>query len=310
MIPEGCEGDSSEMVQIGHVGDIAEGERIWSARFVGDRAYLVTFRNIDPLWVIDLTDPTDPEILGELEVPGVSTYIHPVDANTLLTIGIGPGEDGLGLDWSMTQISLFDVSDPTNPVLADSLPLSPAYEEEGCDEWGCGWSWSYSEATYEHKAFTYWAPEQLLAVPLSTYRYTYDEVVIDGRTYTYSGYEFVSTLELIDVDAENGTLSTHGMVNHSEFYNEDGLSGWWGGSTSIRRSIFMGDYIYAFSAAGASVHRTDDLEPMVELDIPGHDQTEVYYYEEGEGDETTDPGTSSSDGDDPEEDKDSATVEG
>ena len=310
MIPEGCDGDSSEMVQIGHVGDIAEGERIWSARFMGDRAYLVTFRNIDPLWVIDLTDPTDPEILGELEVPGVSTYIHPVDANTLLTIGIGPGEDGLGLDWSMTQISLFDVSDPTNPVLADSLPLSPAYEEEGCDEWGCGWSWSYSEATYEHKAFTYWAPEQLLAVPLSTYRYTYDEVIIDGRTYTYSGYEFVSTLELIDVDAENGTLSTHGMVDHSEFYNEDGLSGWWGGSTSIRRSIFMGDYIYAFSAAGASVHRTDDLESMVELDIPGHDKTETYYYEEGEGDEATDSDTSPSDGGDPKEDEDSATAEG
>ena len=310
MIPEGCEGDSSEMVQIGHLGDIAEGERIWSARFVGDRAYLVTFRNIDPLWVIDLTDPTDPEILGELEVPGVSPYIRPVDANPLLPIGRGPGEDGLGLDWSMTQISLFDVSDPTNPVLADSLPLSPAYEEEGCDEWGCGWSWSYSEATYEHKAFTYWAPEQLLAVPLSTYRYTYDEVIIDGRTYTYSGYEFVSTLELIDVDAENGTLSTHGMVDHSEFYNEDGLSGWWGGSTSIRRSIFMGDYIYAFSAAGASVHRTDDLEPMVELDIPGHDQPETYYYEEGEGDEATDSDTSPSDGGDPKEDDDSATAEG
>ncbi len=308
MIPEGCEGDSSELIQIGHVGDIAEGERIWSARFVGDRAYLVTFRNIDPLWVIDLTDPTNPEILGELEVPGVSTYIHPVDANTLLTIGIGPGIDGEGLDWSVTQISLFDVSDPTNPVLADSLPLSPAYEDDSCDEWGCGWSWSYSEATYEHKAFTYWAPEQLLAVPLSTYRYTYDEVTIDGRTYTYSGYEFVSTLELIDVDVESGTLSTHGMVNHSEFYNEDGLSGWWGGSTSIRRSIFMGDYIYAFSTAGASVHRTDDLESMVELEIPGYDEPEVYYYED-EG-EATDPETTSSDGEDREEDEDSATVEG
>ena len=104
MIPEGCDEDSSELVQIGHVGDIAEGERIWSARFVGNRAYLVTFRNIDPLWVIDLTNPTDPEILGELEVPGVSTYIHPVDANTLLTIGIGPGPDGEGLDLSLIHI--------------------------------------------------------------------------------------------------------------------------------------------------------------------------------------------------------------
>ncbi len=301
MIPEGCDDESSEMVQIGHVGNIAPDERIWSARFVGDRAYLVTFEIIDPLWVIDLTNPTNPVILGELEVPGVSTYIHPVDSDTLLTIGIGPGPDGLGLDWSMTQVSLFDVSDPTNPTLADSLQLSPAYEDDNCDEWGCGWSWSYSEATYEHKAFTYWAPEQLLAVPLSTYRYIYEQIEFEDKTYTYSGYEFVSTLELIKVDAENGTLSTHGMVNHSEFYNDDGLSDWWSGSTSIRRSIFMGDYIYAFSAAGASVHRTDDLTSMVELELPGYDETEVYYYETEEEIESEDSDDS---------DGESATVEG
>jgi len=301
MIPEGCDDESSEMIQIGHVGNIAPDERIWSARFVGDRAYLVTFETIDPLWVIDLTNPTNPLILGELEVPGVSTYIHPVDSDTLLTIGIGPGPDGLGLDWSMTQVSLFDVSDPTNPTLADSLQLSPAYEDDNCDEWGCGWSWSYSEATYEHKAFTYWAPEQLLAVPLSTYRYIYEQIEFDDKTYTYSGYEFVSTLELINVDAENGTLSTHGMVNHSEFYNDDGLSGWWSGSTSIRRSIFMGDYIYAFSAAGASVHRTGDLTSMVELELPGYDEPTVYYYETEE--EIESEGSDDSDGE-------SATVEG
>ena len=301
MIPEGCDDESSEMVQIGHVGNIAPDERIWSARFVGDRAYLVTFEIIDPLWVIDLTNPTNPVILGELEVPGVSTYIHPVDSDTLLTIGIGPGPDGLGLDWSMTQVSLFDVSDPTNPTLADSLQLSPAYEDDNCDEWGCGWSWSYSEATYEHKAFTYWAPEQLLAVPLSTYRYIYEQIEFEDKTYTYSGYEFVSTLELIKVDAENGTLSTHGMVNHSEFYNDDGLSGWWSGSTSIRRSIFMGDDSYAFSAAGASVTRTDALPSMGVLSLPGYDETEVYYYETEEEIESEDSDDS---------DGESATVEG
>ena len=304
MIPEGCDNESSEMIQLGHVGNIAPDERIWSARFVGDRAYLVTFEIIDPLWVIDLTNPNNPVILGELEVPGVSTYIHPVDADTLLTIGIGPGPDGLGLDWSMTQVSLFDVSDPTNPTLADSLQLSPAYQDDQCDEWGCGWSWSYSEATYEHKAFNYWAPEQLLAVPLSTYRYIYEQIEFEDKTYTYSGYEFVSTLELINVDAENGTLSTHGMVNHSEFYNDDGLSGWWSGSTSIRRSIFMGDYIYAFSAAGASVHSTDDLTSMVELELPGYDEPEGYYYE------TEDEVESESSADPDEGDEESPTVEG
>ena len=75
MIPEGCEDTSSELEQIGYIGNIAEGERIWSARFVGDLGYLVTFRNMDPLWTIDLSDPTNPTILGELHIPGVSTYI-------------------------------------------------------------------------------------------------------------------------------------------------------------------------------------------------------------------------------------------
>jgi uncharacterized secreted protein with C-terminal beta-propeller domain len=271
--------------QIGYIGDIAPGERIWSARFVGERAYLVTFENIDPLWVIDLSDPTNPTILGELEVPGVSTYIHPISDNLLLTIGIGPGPDGLGLDWSITQVSLFDVTDPTTPILADSMPLSPAYVDENCEDqdiFSCGWSWSWSEATYEHKAFTFWEPESLLAVPLSTYRYVYDEIIIEGEIYTHYGYEYVSSMQLINIDSEQGSLSLHGVVNHSDFYNEEGVSSWWSGSTDIRRSIFMGDYIYAFSTAGATVHKTDDLSLIFELEIPGHDYIQYYYYEEEE----------------------------
>ena len=283
-----CAVDSPELIHLGHIGDIAEGERIWSARFIGDRGYLVTFETIDPLWVIDLSDPTNPTILGELEVPGVSTYIHPVDENTLLTIGIGPGEDGLGLDWSMTQISLFDVSDPTNPTLADSLPLSPAYADESCDDVRtCGWSWSWSEATFEHKAFTYWAPENLLAVPLSTYRYIYDE---DAG---YGGYEYVSILKLVNVDAENLSLSVHGEVDHSSFYNsENSDTHWWFSySTSIRRSIFMGDYIYAFSSLGVTIHITDDLNPIEELEIPGHEMPYWYYQEEDGGEESESEGS-------------------
>jgi uncharacterized secreted protein with C-terminal beta-propeller domain len=232
---------------------------------------------MDPLWVIDLSDPTDPTILGELEIPGVSTYIHPVDENTLLTIGIAGGPDGLGLDWSTTQISLFDVSDPTNPTLAASMPLTPAYTDENCEDVrSCGWSWSWSEATYEHKAFTYWEAENLLAVPLSTYRYVYDEVN------HYGNYEYVSMLKLIEVDAENLTLSEHGEVDHSPFYNnEDSETNWWYSySTNIRRSIFMGDYVYAFSALGVTVHRTADLVQMENLEIPGHEMPSWYYEEE------------------------------
>jgi len=235
---------------------------------------------MDPLWVIDLSDPTNPNVLGELEIPGVSTYIHPVDEDTLLTIGIGPGEDGLGLDWSITQVSLFDVSNPEYPVLMDVQPLSPAYVDEQCEDIrSCGWSWSWSEASYEHKAFTYWAPENLLAVPLSTYRQTYDIVEENGEEYYHWNYEFISLLQLVNVDVENGSLSIHGAVNHSAFYDDDD-GYWWGGQTNIRRSIFMGDYIYSFSGAGAAVHRTEDLEMIVELDLPGYEEPINYYYDE------------------------------
>ena len=147
----------------------------------------------------------------------------------------------------------------------------------------CGWSWSYSEATYEHKAFTFWAPESLLAVPLSTHRYVYDEIEIEGKVYSHYGYEYVSMLKMINIDTENGTLSNHGEVEHSDFYNEEGLSSWWSGSTSIRRSLFMGDYVYAFSAGGATVHRTTDLHVMVELELPGNEPVEYnYVFEESD----------------------------
>ena len=286
-----------QLIHSGFIGGIADGETIWSARFVGDRGYLVTFMNIDPLWVLDLSDPYDPVILGELHVPGVSTYIHPIDENNLLTIGIAGGEDGLGLDWSTTQVSLFDVSNTSSPSLADTIPLTPGYTDDQClDIMTCGWSWSYSEATYEHKAFTYWAPSSLLAVPLSTHRYVYDQVEIDGRVYSYSGYQYVSMLKMIDVDTVNGTLSSHGEVEHSGFYNQEGLSSWWSGSTSIRRSVFMGDFIYSFSSGGATVHRTADLNLVVELDLPGNEPYEYYSTVDGPS-ETEKNGTAESSGD-------------
>ena len=83
-------------------------------------------------------------------------------------------------------------------------------------------------------------------------------------------------LKMIDVDTVNGTLSSHGEVEHSGFYNQEGLSSWWSGTTSIRRSVFMGDFIYSFSSGGATVHRTADLNLMVELDLPGNEPYEYY----------------------------------
>ena len=235
--------------EIGRVDGIAYNETIWSARFVEDRAYIVTFQNMDPLWTIDLSNQSSPRIMGELEVPGVSTYIHPLSDDAILTIGLGPEDEetGLGLDWGHTRLSLFNVSNFSNPQLTQVLSISPVSNPTD------GWSWAWSEATWEHKAFQYWAPKEMLAIPMNTYRYDsyYDS---EGR-YHYS-YDWVSKLMIVNV-TENG-LEIYGEVDHSQFYESD-ENQWWS-SYNIRRSIFMGDYIYAISHGGITVTSLDSLE--------------------------------------------------
>ncbi|HIF15893.1 MAG TPA: hypothetical protein EYQ85_01405, partial [Candidatus Poseidoniales archaeon] len=239
-----------------------------SARFVGDMAYIVTFRQMDPLWVIDLSNASNPTILGELEVPGVSTYIHPLGDGQLLTIGIGAAnEDGTGLDWSNTQLSLFNASNATDPTLVDVLGLSPVSDSTD------GWSWGYSEATYEHKAFQYWGPKELLAVPMTTYRYKY---WYDSNGDYQWKYHWVSKLVIVNVSAGNN-LTIHGEVDHSDFYTSGHY--WWS-STGISRSIFMGDYIYAISHAGITVTNLSTMNMTDSLVLNEEVEDDYYGYAE------------------------------
>ena len=246
----------TRLLEMGRVDGIAYNETIWSARFVEDRAYIVTFENMDPLWTIDLSNPTSPTIMGELKVPGVSTYIHPLSDDAILTIGLGPADEetSLGLDWGNTRLSLFNVSNFSDPQETQTLSLSPV--EDPTD----GWTWAWSEATWEHKAFQYWAPKGMLAVPLNTYRYDYyyDE---DGH-YHYE-YDWVSKLMIVNITEEG--MELHGEVDHSQFYDTEEYH-WWS-SYNIRRSIFMGDYIYAISHAGVTVTHLDSLEEVDTLQL-------------------------------------------
>jgi hypothetical protein len=221
---------------------------------------LVTFERTDPLWTLDLANPRSPRVLGALQVPGVSTYIHPVGENHLLTIGFGGDEEGL--DWT-TRVSLFDVSDFSHPREVAVLPFaSPA---------GNGWSYAWSEANYEHKAFQFWQPLAMLAIPLTTYRGTYsfvDESPADegddaSGSWGYYHYEYKSVLELVTVNTQTGTLVSRGTVSHSEFYNANPTEYW--NNIDIRRSIFMNDreggtghYVYAISDRGITANRIDE----------------------------------------------------
>ena len=265
------------LVEAGKVDGIAPGERIWSARFDGDRAYIVTFEQIDPLWVIDVSDETNPTILGELKVPGVSTYIHPLSRDHLLTIGLAPAnEDGTGLDWSGTQISLFDIAEPTDPQQADALRLSPVPTDQANM-----WMWSWSEASYESKAFQYWAPKSMLAVPLSTYRF------VESTPYSWD-YEYISKLMLVEVNETNGSLSIYGEVDHSSLFQSQGERSWWD-NRDIRRSIFMGDFVYAISSAGITATNLTTLEESDRVTFPQRTAYDRYAHDdaisESEGEE-------------------------
>lgn len=242
--------DEGELINVGHLGGIAPGESIFAVRMIGDEGYVVTFLQTDPLFTIDLSDPTNPRLIGELEVPGFSTYIHPLAEDKLLTIGVGGDENGA--NW-LTQLSMFDVANFAAPALFDTEALVMPGD------------WGWSEALYEHKAFQYFAPKKLLAVPLSSYRST------DGET-----WEYVSKLELVTVDLETG-LSRYGTIDHSALYNATPDTYWY--YVDIRRSIFMGDFIYAISDRGVTVHNLSDLSaPVTQESLPGYDPADLYWW--------------------------------
>jgi uncharacterized secreted protein with C-terminal beta-propeller domain len=146
------EADDGNLETVGSVQDLAPGERIFSVRFVGDRGYVSTFREIDPLFVIDLADPTAPTVRGELKVPGFSSYLHPLDTTHLLGIGRDVDADTgavLGL-----QLSVFDVSDASRPE------RTAVYTFAG-DAWD-----SWSAAQWDHRAVSWFGERGVLALPI------------------------------------------------------------------------------------------------------------------------------------------------
>ena len=147
--------ENASLVTVGQVEGIAPGETIQSCRFLGDRGYVVTFEQTDPFFTLNLSDPTNPRIMGELKVPGFSTFITPIDENHLLTVGQYVPESGP--TWPQAvQLSIFDVSDFSNPQQTANVILGE----------GTG---AYSEAIWNPKAFTYYAEEGVVALPLSIY---------------------------------------------------------------------------------------------------------------------------------------------
>jgi uncharacterized secreted protein with C-terminal beta-propeller domain len=211
--------DGSLLKEIGSLKNIAPGEQIYSARFAGDRAFAVTFRRVDPLFVFDLSNPTAPKIEGELKLPGYSQYLHIIDSTHLMGIG-RDADENTGLFGSL-QVSLFDVSDTKNPKLKSSYQFaggrrtfSPLVES--------------AFGLTDHHALGYSAESNILALPLTYYH--------DG-----SGARNEDGTVKDDNLAEVGVLEINTLTGIADL---GGVQS----PTPVYRTVQLGEYLYSIAA--------------------------------------------------------------
>lgn len=208
---------------IGFLENLASGERIYAARFMGDRVYLVTYKQTDPLFAIDLKTPSAPRVLGELKIPGYSTYLHPYTDNLLLGFGRDTEVSSNGAVTNKgLKLGLFDVSNPSSPKELDSFVTGDKYSD--------------SIALSDHKAFLASNSKNLVSIPLTLKSGQYGERV-----------EFSGALVFSVSDAK---IKLRGRIDHSDSGNYT-KQDYWGGigyfDNSVKRSLYIDDAIYTFS---------------------------------------------------------------
>ncbi len=201
------------------------GEDIFAVRFLGDRGYIVTFERIDPLYVIDLADPNAPSVLGALEIPGFSSYLHPLNNGYLLGIGQQVNVNNIPVNGVVTdepviqegmKISLFNVSDPTNPVAVNSI-IKPS---------------SYTPVEYDYRALTVLNSNgnYQFALPIESWNMSIDERL---------GFGSSNSLLLLEVDTTSNNVE---LIQRSEVRPDVSEQFYANGSDD--RSIIHGDNVY------------------------------------------------------------------
>jgi uncharacterized secreted protein with C-terminal beta-propeller domain len=224
-------GANGNLVRVGAIDKIAPGEDIRAVRFDEDRGYIVTFKKTDPLFVMDLYDPAKPAILGELKIPGFSTYIHRIDPDHLLSIGFDANDHGDFAYFDGIILQLFDVSKPTDPQLIHKEKI--------------GTRGSSSEAATNHLAFNYFADRGLLAIPMTLCEGGSDGVY--GNKLAFSG------LLVYNVDLDKG-FTKLGGVDHGK--HGANCNTWWAQANSqVKRSVFLDDLVYSIATDRLKVQR-------------------------------------------------------
>lgn len=234
----------------GMLDHIAPSEDIRSVRFDGEIGYVVTFKKTDPLFVFSLKDPKNIKMLGELKIPGFSTYMHVLDAKHLLTIGYDADDQGSFAWFTGIRLQIIDVSDYANPKLDFAEVI--------------GTRGSTSDAATNHLAFTYFAAKHWLGLPI-----TVCEGSSGGGSYgtkmTFSG------LYVYDVTASSGFAKLGGLASAPPETSSEGsmCGGWWTQSNSwVKRSVFMDDYVYAISGDAVIAAAVAELgKPLAKVNL-------------------------------------------
>jgi len=240
-----------EMNTIGKLEDLAPGEKIYSARFMGAKAYMVTFKKVDPLFVIDVSDPTNPRVLGKLKIPGYSDYLHPIDETHIIGIGKDTIESGYG-DFAWYQgmkMAIFDVSDVANPKEMHKIVIG----DRGTD----------SYALHGHKAFLYDKEKQLLVLPITLAEIPEEQKkpLEDNMNSPSYGEPVFQGAFVYKVTLENG-FEEKGRITHISEEEELKRGYYYGDEYSVKRSLYMENVLYTLSD---KILKANDLTTLEHL---------------------------------------------
>jgi uncharacterized secreted protein with C-terminal beta-propeller domain len=237
----------------GSLTDLAPGETIYSARFMGERGYLVTFKQVDPLFVIDLKDPYKPEVLGYLKVTGYSDYLHPYDENHLIGIGKETTEEGEFAWYQGVKIALFDVSDVNKPREIDKEIIG----HRGTD----------SPVLWDHKAFLFDKSRNLLVIPVLVAKVDESEYPGGVPSWAY-GEPVWQGAYVFHVSLDAG-IRLEGRITHIESSAdlEEGYYYYYS-PFSVERSLYIDDVLYTISQAKIKMNSLENLDYINEVELP------------------------------------------
>ncbi len=255
----------------GSLEDLAPGETIYSARFMGERGYLVTFKQVDPLFVIDLKNPYDPEVLGYLKVTGYSDYLHPYDENHIIGIGKETTDAGEFAWYQGVKISLFEVTDVSNPREISKLEIG----DRGTD----------SPILWDHKAFLFDKSRNLLVMPVSVAEIDEAEYPEGVPSWAY-GETVWQGAYIFHISPDAG-LRLEGRITHIENLAEPEQEYYYFYSSfSVQRSLYIGDVLYTISNAKIKMNSLENLDYITEVELPLSTWTPSDYLpDEPQGDE-------------------------